>query len=455
MTLRLYDSRARKVLPLEPIEPGKVSLYVCGVTVYDRAHIGHARVMVVFDLLVRWLQTLGYQVRYVRNFTDVDDKIIRRAAELGEPIEELTSRMIKAFHEDMQALGCGKPTHEPRATEHIDRMIELIDRLLQKGYAYRAPNGDVLYSIERFADYGKLSGKRVDELVAGARIEPGEEKRHPLDFVLWKHAKAGEPAWDSPWGKGRPGWHIECAAMSCAYLGASFDLHGGGMDLLFPHHENEIAEALPVCGGTFARRWMHVGFVQVGEEKMSKSLGNFWTIADARAHWPAEAIRLFCLSAHYRSPLSFSPSAIDQAKQALDRLYRLWDRLEARPKRSELPATVAAALNEDLNTPKALAELFERVRAAHRALDRGDRAAAEAMAAEVAAIGELFGLGMGDLDAWFRGGLDEAEIERLIAERAEARKRRDFATADRIRDALAKRGIVLEDTPSGTKWRRA
>ena len=450
--LVLHDTLARRKLPLSPLRPPEVSIYVCGVTVYDRAHIGHARVMVVFDLLVRWLKHLGLRPRYVRNFTDIDDKIIARAGETGEPIESLTARMIAAFREDMRRLGCLPPDAEPRATEHIPEMIRMIGRLVETGHAYVSEAGDVVYAVERFADYGRLSGKRLEELVAGARVEDHAGKRNPLDFVLWKRAKPGEPSWDSPWGPGRPGWHIECAAMSCHLLGETFDLHGGGMDLLFPHHENEIAEAAPVCGG-FARRWMHVGFVTVGEEKMSKSLGNFWTIADACRRWHPEAVRLFALASHYRSPARFSEDAMAQAGRLVSRLYELWRRMGGRPEPGGLPAAFAAALNDDLNTPEALAVFWEHVREANRALDRGERAPGAARA--VAAMGEVLGLGMGDPEDFFGDGIADEEVLKLIAEREEARRRRDFAAADRIRDELRARGIILEDTPEGTRWRRA
>ncbi len=453
--LRLYDTMRKKVVPFAPADGRCVRMYVCGVTVYDHAHLGHARVMVVFDLLRRWfIHGHGWQVRYVRNFTDVDDKIIRRAAELNIPISELTEAMIRSFHEDMDALGCAPPDEEPRATRYIPQMIAMIQTLVDNGYAYLAENGDVVYAVERFAEYGALSGKKLDELEAGARVEDHAGKRNPLDFVLWKRAKPGEPAWDSPWGPGRPGWHIECAAMSCTLLGETFDLHGGGMDLMFPHHENEIAEARG-ASCHFARHWMHVGFVQVKGEKMSKSLGNFWTVKDALKRWHPEAVRLFALSAHYRAPLVFSPETLDQMQASVGRVYELWRRMGGRPEPGPLPEAFRNALDDDFNVPKALGVWFSLVKEANRALDRGETRPEAARKAS--AIAELLGVGAGNVEAWFRFGLDldEAEIERLIAEREAARKARDFKRADAIREMLRQKGIVVEDTPSGTRWRRA
>ncbi len=453
MSLVVYNSYTRRKEVFEPIAPPKVGMYVCGVTVYDYCHVGHARVMVVFDVIYRWLMRLGFDVTYVRNFTDVDDKIIRRAAERGIPIERLTEEMIAAFHEDAKALNCLPPTHEPRATGHMDAMIAMIERLIANGHAYLAENGDVLYSVRSFPEYGRLSGKNIEELEAGSRVEVDEAKRDPLDFVLWKRAKEGEPAWDSPWGPGRPGWHIECSAMSVEHLGESFDIHGGGMDLKFPHHENEIAQARGACGGTFARYWIHNGFVNVNREKMSKSLGNFFTIREITERYPAEALRMLMLGTHYRSPLDFSDQAMEAARAGLDRLYEAVRRLGGLPgPASSLPERFVAAMNDDFNTPEALAAMFETARSIHRALDAGRNASREA--GELAAMADALGILASPPEAWFHRGVDAGWVEAKIAERAEARKRRDFARADAIRAELLKAGIVLEDTPEGTIWRR-
>ncbi len=457
--LHIYNSLTRAKERFAPLRPGRVGMYVCGVTVYDYCHVGHARVMVVFDVIYRWLMRLGFDVTYVRNFTDVDDKIIRRASERGVPIGTLTEEMIAAFHEDARALNCLPPTHEPRATAHMDEMIAMIARLIERGHAYVADSGDVMYAVNSFPDYGRLSGKRLEELEAGSRVEVDESKRNPLDFVLWKMAKPGEPAWDSPWGRGRPGWHIECSAMSCAHLGETFDIHGGGMDLKFPHHENEIAQARGACDGGFARYWIHNGFVNIDREKMSKSLGNFLTIREIAARWHPEVLRMFILGTHYRSPLDYSEDAMEAAKAGLDRLYETVRRLgpvwrsEAPESAGELPAAFVAAMNDDFNTAEALAVVFETAREANRRLDAGEQASGQARA--LSAMCQTLGIVSEEPEQWFHGaGADAARIEALIAERAEARKRRDFARADAIRDELSAMGVVLEDGPAGTTWKR-
>ncbi len=459
MTFTLYNSLTRRKEVFTPLEPGKVRMYVCGMTVYDYCHLGHARVMVVFDVLARYLRWKGYEVTYVRNITDIDDKIIRRAAEAGVPIETLTERFIEAMHEDERALGCLPPDREPRATRAIDAIIAMIQRLIDEGYAYLGDNGDVYYAVARFRDYGKLSGKKPEELRAGARVEVSEAKRDPLDFVLWKRAKPGEPAWDSPWGPGRPGWHIECSAMSTQCLGPHFDIHGGGADLQFPHHENEIAQSEAATGQPFVDYWVHVGFVRVDREKMSKSLGNFFTIRDLLAKYPGEVIRFFILTSHYRSPLDFSERSLAQARAALTRLYTTLRGLPEADEGEEgeiWRRRFEAAMDDDLNTPEALAVLFELAKEINRLGDQ-DPARATRLAATLKKLGGVLGLLSQDPEHFLRGGeagLSDEEIERLIEEREQARKRRDWATADRIRDQLKARGIVLEDTPQGTLWRR-
>jgi cysteinyl-tRNA synthetase len=456
MSLTLYNSYTRRKEAFEPLRPGHAGMYVCGVTVYDECHVGHARVMVVFDVIYRWLRELGFEVDYVRNFTDIDDKIIKRARENGESIEALTGRMIEAFYRDMDALNCLHPSHEPKATAHMDGMIAMIGQLVEKGFAYVADNGDVLYAVRKFDGYGQLSGKNLDELQAGSRVEVESSKHDPFDFVLWKQAKPGEPAWDSPWGKGRPGWHIECSAMSCAHLGDTFDIHGGGMDLKFPHHENEIAQARAANGGGFARYWLHNGFVNINAEKMSKSLGNFFTIREVTKRYHPEVLRMFILGTHYRSPLDFSDAALDAAKAGLDRLYEVRRRLpvEVDVSGAQLPASFLEAMNDDFNTPEALAMLFELGRKINRGLDQGESVDAEAAAFVHGCT--LLGIVEQDAGSWFHAaGVDAQAIEQLIEERLEARRQRDFARADEIRDQLAAEGIVLEDSPNGTSWKKA
>ncbi len=454
MSLSVYNTLTRKKDVFVPLVAGKVGMYVCGVTVYDYCHVGHARVMVVFDVIHRWLRELGFDVNYVRNFTDVDDKIIKRAAERGIGIDALTDEMIVAFHEDIDALGCIRPSHEPRATAYMDAMISMIQKLMDTGCAYVGGGGDVLYAVRDFADYGRLSGKNIDDLEAGSRVDVDEGKRDPLDFVLWKMAKVDEPAWDSPWGKGRPGWHIECSAMSCCHLGDTFDIHGGGMDLKFPHHENEIAQARAANGGGFARYWLHNGFVNINAEKMSKSLGNFFTIREVTKKYDPEVLRMFMLGTHYRSPLDFSDTALDVAKAGLDRLYETKRRLPNTQKHSPLPDTFSAAMNDDFNTPEALAVLFETTRAINKQLDAGQNA--DTAMAAFQRMCSLLGIVQQDVSVWFQSAdVDASWIEEKIAARNQARKNRDFALADALRDELAASGIVLEDGSSGTTWKKA
>ncbi len=462
MTLKIYNDLHRRKEVFEPLEPGRVRMYVCGMTVYDYCHLGHARVVVVFDVVYRYLKAKGYQVTYVRNITDIDDKIIQRANEQGVPFHELTSRFIDAMHEDFAALHVEPPTLEPRATEHIDEILRMIRSLLEKGHAYVAENGDVYYDVHSFPEYGKLSGKSLDDLEAGARVEPGEGKRDPLDFALWKAAKPGEPAWDSPWGKGRPGWHIECSAMSTSALGDTFDIHGGGADLTFPHHENEIAQSEGATGHPFVRYWMHNGFVRVKEEKMAKSLGNFFTIREILERYRPEEVRYFILTSHYRSPLNYDEEHLLNARRALDRLYTALRGLpQAEPGGAEaFVEKFNAAMDDDFNTPEALAVLFELVREINKARGEDPEKAAR-MGAELKRLGGILGILQEAPERWLQGapaasrqGLSDEEIESLIQQRIEARKSKNWAEADRIRDELKAQGVVLEDTPQGTNWRR-
>jgi cysteinyl-tRNA synthetase len=454
--LHITNSLTRSKEEFVPLTPGIVRMYVCGMTVYDLCHLGHARVFVVFDMVTRWLRASGYRVEYVRNITDIDDKIIKRAQENGETPAALTERFIAAMHADERALGVLPPDHEPRATAYVAQMLALIEQLVRNGLAYPAPNGDVYYSVRAFPAYGHLSGKSLDELRAGERVEIDPNKRDPMDFVLWKAAKPGEPAWESPWGAGRPGWHIECSAMSADLLGQHFDIHGGGQDLQFPHHENEIAQSEGAHGCTFVNYWLHNGFVRVDNEKMSKSLGNFFTIREVLEKYDAEVVRFFILRAHYRSPLNYSDAHLDDAKGALARLYTAlknapvqtpaidWNHPDA--------ARFRAAMDDDFNTPEALAVLFDLAGAANR----GDSAAVVLLRALAATLGLLQRDAMAFLKAGAPGGgLPEKEIDALIAARQAARQSRNFAESDRIRDQLTAAGIVLEDGPGGTTWRRA
>ena len=452
--LKIYNSLARDKQEFVPIRPGEARMYVCGITVYDYCHLGHARMLVVFDMVQRWLRASGLRVTYVRNITDIDDKIIKRAAELGESPEALSERFIRAMDEDAAALGVQKPDYEPRATQYVPQMQDLIGRLENKGLAYRAAGGDVNYSVRKFAGYGRLSGKSLDELRAGERVEVDQGKQDPLDFVLWKRAKPGEPKWPSPWGEGRPGWHIECSAMSCRLLGEHFDIHGGGQDLQFPHHENEIAQTEGDTGRPFVNYWMHNGFVQVDKEKMSKSLGNFFLIRDILKRYDAEVVRFFILRAHYRSPLNYSDAHLDDAKQGLMRLYTAlksapasgavdWQEAHARRFR--------AAMNDDFNTPEAIAELHKLANEAFR----GNAAAA----LQLRALGAILGLLQRDAEAFLQsapaGALSDADIRARIDARLAARKAKNYAEADRIRKELEDSGVILEDGPQGTTWRRA
>ena len=463
--LQIYNSLTRRKAPFQPLVPGRVRMYVCGMTVYDYCHIGHGRVMVVFDVVARWLRASGHEVRYVRNITDIDDKIIRRAAERGEPVGALTERFIAAMHEDAARLGVLPPDAEPRATSSIDGIVAMIATLEEKGYAYRAANGDVYYRVARFAGYGKLSGKRTEELRAGERVEPNAAKEDPLDFVLWKSAKPGEPQWESPWGPGRPGWHIECSAMATHCLGNHFDIHGGGMDLMFPHHENEIAQSEAATGQPFVEVWMHNGFVQIDEQKMSKSLGNFFTVREVLQRYAGEAVRFFILSSHYRSPLAYSDAHLDQARAATERLYLALRAASSAVSGNapgaageEFRARFAAAMDDDFNTPGAIAVLFELAGEINRAQAGGDEARAGQLAVVLRELGGVLGILQQDPASYLRGeqGADEDAgwVDELIARRSEARRNRDWAESDRIRDELDARGILLEDGPQGTSWRR-
>ncbi|MEI8384766.1 MAG: cysteine--tRNA ligase [Nitrosomonadaceae bacterium] len=456
--LKIYNSLTRSKQDFVPLIPGKVGLYVCGMTVYDYCHLGHARVMVVFDMVVRWLQVGGLDVNYVRNITDIDDKIIKRSQENKEPIEALTDRFIRAMDEDAASLGVIPPAHEPRATRYVESMVSMIQTLVEKGIAYPASNGDVYYAVHKFPGYGKLSGKSLDDLRAGERVIIDPHKKDPLDFVLWKAAKPGEPEWDSPWGKGRPGWHIECSAMSEHYLGNHFDIHGGGQDLQFPHHENEIAQSEGAHDHTFVNYWMHNGFVRVDDEKMSKSLGNFFTVREVLSRYQPEVVRFFILRAHYRSPLNYSDQHLDDAKSALARLYTA---LKGR----EIPVTTIDwsgphaqrfkdAMDDDFNTPEAVAVLFDLASEANKTGSLADMTLLKSM-------GGLLGLLQRNPQQHLQ---DESlvgdvkftpeRIEEMIQQRLSARTARNFAEADRIRKDLSDADILLEDGPDGTSWRR-
>jgi len=480
--LTIYNTLTGTKEPFTPMVAGRVSLYVCGMTVYDYCHLGHARVMVVFDVVTRYLRALGYKVIYVRNITDIDDKIIRRAAEGGEDIGTLTERYIGFMDEDAQALGVQKPDLEPRATRHIEVMTRMIERLLERGHAYLGKNGDVYYRVASFVDYGKLSGKRPEALRAGARVEVDEAKDDPLDFVLWKHTKPGEPAWASPWGFGRPGWHIECSAMATHCLGDSFDIHGGGQDLQFPHHENEIAQSEGATGQPFARVWMHNGFVQIEEEKMSKSLGNFFTVREVLHRYHPEEVRCFILASHYRSPLHYSQENLEGARQAITRLcLTLRDCPDdgQRGQEDGYEQRFRAAMDDDFNTPEAMAVLFDLAREVNR-LRETDRPRAGRLAATMKRLAAVLGVLPLDPDEYLKrrtvlgqGAITEApdvlsatgqvsapdpisveHVEELMRQRTEARARKDWQEADRIRVRLAAQGVVLEDGPGGTRWRR-
>ena len=458
--LKIYDSKKKEKVPFEPIESGKVSLYVCGMTVYDYCHLGHARVWVVFDTIVRYFKAQGFDVTYVRNITDIDDKIIQRAQENNESIQSLTERFISAMNEDAQALNVMTPDLEPKATESIDQIVDMIQALVDKGYAYQGDNGDVYYDVSRFEAYGALSGKRIEDLRAGERVEVNEAKNDPLDFVLWKIAKPGEPQWPSPWGAGRPGWHIECSAMSTHALGNHFDIHGGGMDLMFPHHENEIAQSEAATSCCFVNYWIHNGFVRVDSEKMSKSLGNFFTVRDLLKLYSPEVLRYFIVSSHYRSPLDYSQDNLDQAKSALDRCYTALRGVKSDS--AEIDGKAMARFNEamadDFNTPDALSVVFELVRELNRSKEQGEQARAQMLAATIRQAASVLGVLQDDAEAHFQletgEGLSAEEIEALIEQRKLARAEKRWGDADAIRDQLQEAGVVLEDGAQGTTWKR-
>ena len=457
MTLRIHNTLTKALETFSPIEPNHVRMYVCGITIYDLCHVGHARMMVAFDLIYRWLRVLGYRVTYVRNVTDIDDKIIRRALERQIPIRQLTDEMLAAMHTDLDALGIERPTHEPRATEYVPQMLAMIQSLEHKGLAYRASNGDVNYAVRKFPGYGRLSGKSIDELRSGERVAVQGGKEDPLDFVLWKAAKVEEPAdakYESGYGLGRPGWHIECSAMACALLGERFDLHGGGADLQFPHHENEIAQSEGATGQPPAKVWAHNGLLNVDQVKMSKSLGNFFTIREVLQRYDAETIRFFMLRAHYRSPFSFSDANLDDARASLRRLYTALDGVDvpdgALDWRQPPAASFRAAMNDDFNTPLAMAVLFELANELNRSRSPDTAAALKGLAATL-------GLLQQRPRDYLRSGntIDEAMIAERIEARDTAKKVRDFALADRIRQELLAQGIALKDSPAGTTWVKA
>ncbi len=468
MTLRVYNTLGRKKEIFEPIEAGKVRMYVCGPTVYDSCHIGHARSVVVFDVIVRYLEAAGYAVTYVRNFTDVDDKIIKRAGEMGIGTAQLAEKFIAEFYRDMDALNIRRATVEPRATEHIDAIVRVIERLFEKDLAY-VVDGDVYFSVTDFADYGKLSGRKLEDMEAGARVDVDDRKRNPFDFALWKSAKPGEPSWESPWGRGRPGWHIECSAMSGVFLGESFDIHGGGKDLIFPHHENEIAQSEGAFGKPFAKYWIHNGFVNINQEKMSKSLGNFLMIRDVLESYHPESVRLFLLSNHYRSPIDFSDRAMDESTTALDKIYALMERFEeisAAENSGALWNSFREAMDDDFNTARGIGIVFDAVRNLNRLLDENLVPASEpelrSAKADLLKIGDILGILQEPPKQYFekkksrgleKSAVDPETIEKLIAERLAARKSKNWARADEIRDFLAGHNIVLEDRPEGTVWK--
>ncbi len=460
--LKIYNDLTNRKEEFKPLEPGKVRMYVCGMTVYDLCHLGHARVMVVFDVVYRYLQAMGYDVTYIRNITDIDDKIINRANENGEPFSELTERYIAAMHEDAGALGVLLPDDEPKATAHIAEIIAMVQKLIDNGHAYLAENGDVYYDVKSFPGYGKLSGKSIDDLQSGARVEVGDIKRDPLDFVLWKSAKPGEPYWQSPWGDGRPGWHIECSAMSTCCLGDTFDIHGGGADLTFPHHENEIAQSEGATGKPFVNYWMHNGFVRINDEKMSKSLGNFFTVREILTRYRPEEVRYFILTSQYRSPLNYDEEHLDNARGALTRFYTALRGLaEAQPAGGESFAErYQAAMDDDFNTPEALAVLFDLAREINR-VRAEDESRAVGLGAELRRLGGILGILQDDAESYLRGGaapgdgLTDDAIDTMIQQRLDARASKDWAEADRIRDQLKDQGVLLEDGPQGTTWRRS
>lgn len=477
MSLRIYNTLERKKTPFAPVSPGKVSMYVCGPTVYDSCHIGHARSVIVFDVILKYLRSAGFDVIYVRNFTDVDDKIINRAGQLGVDTFEVAEKYIKEFYEDMDALHIERATIEPRATEHMDRIIALIDKLLEKGMAYRI-NGDIYYSVEKFENYGKLSGRRLEDMEAGARVDIDERKRNPFDFALWKSMKPGEPSWDSPWGKGRPGWHIECSAMSSAYLGETFDIHGGGRDLVFPHHENEIAQSEGASGKPFVKYWIHNGFVNINHEKMSKSLGNFLLIKDILKSYHPDSVRLFLLSNHYRSPIDYTSKAMDESDAGLDKIYSLIKRVEDAPgffskevqdKPGDYWKEFRDAMDDDFNTAKGIGILFDAVRHANRLMDENSGEVSDdvkssicSIHADICKIGKVLGIISEPAGTYFerkktkfieKKAIDPSIIDSLVKERFEARKAKDWKKADEIRKKLSDMDVLIEDRPEGTIWK--
>ena len=458
MALHVYNTLSKTKEAFKPLEGNSVRMYVCGMTVYDFCHIGHARVMVAFDVVSRWLRYRGYDLTYVRNITDIDDKIIRRANENGESFQQLTNRMITAMHEDEAQLNVLPPDQEPRASDHVEGMHSMIQTLIDKGYAYAPGNGDVYYRVGKFAGYGKLSRKRIEDLKIGARIEVDEAKEDPLDFVLWKGVKPGEPSWSSPWGDGRPGWHIECSVMSTCCLGDTFDIHGGGPDLVFPHHENEIAQSEAATGKTYAMSWMHAGAVRVDGEKMSKSLGNFFSIREVLEKYHPEVVRYLLVASHYRSPINYSEDNLKEAKSALERFYRSLKGLpDAAPAGGDaLAERFAAAMDDDFNTPEACAVLFDMIREVNR-LKESDLQAAAALAARLRELASVIGILQLEADSFLQGGaaarVDATEVEALIQARLQARADKNWAESDRIRDQLTSIGVVLEDAKGGTTWR--
>ena len=460
MALSIYSTLSKTKDVFKPLVGNQVRMYVCGMTVYDYCHIGHARVMVAFDVISRWLRKSGYDLTYVRNITDIDDKIIRRANENGEPFEALVERMIAAMHEDEARLGVLRPDIEPRATEHVPGMFAMIQTLMDKGYAYAPGNGDVYYRVGKFVGYGKLSRKKIEDLKVGARIEVDEAKEDPLDFVLWKGVKPGEPSWQSPWGAGRPGWHIECSVMSNCCLGETFDIHGGGPDLVFPHHENEIAQSEAANGKPYAATWMHAGAVRVDGEKMSKSLGNFFTIREVLEKYHPEVVRYLLVSSHYRSPINYSEDSLKEAKGALERFYHALKGLPASAASGgeTFAQRFTVAMDDDFNSPEACAVLFEMAREVNR-LRELDPAAAAGLAARLKQLAEVLGVLQLDPEAFLQAGaegkIDSAAVEALIAARLQARADKDWAESDRIRDQLGSMGVVLEDGKGGTSWRLA
>ncbi len=460
--LQIYNTLTQQKEVFKPLKPGKIGLYVCGMTVYDYCHIGHARVLVAFDMVTRYLRSRGYEVNYVRNITDIDDKIIKRAQENNEPYNALTERMIAAMHEDEKKLGILLPNQEPRATDHIPQMIAMIQKLVANGHAYIADNGDVYYQIAKFKDYGQLAHQDLEKLRSGARVAIETTKRDPLDFVLWKLAKPGEPHWESPWGAGRPGWHIECSAMSTDCLGETFDIHGGGFDLTFPHHQNEIAQSEGATGKKFVNLWMHNGFVQVDKEKMSKSLGNFFTLRDVFKEYSAETIRYFLLASHYRSPVNYSQENLQSAHQALERFYMTLRGFGVRGEGiGEATSTpflqrFNEVMDDDFNTPEALAVMFDLVREINRLQQENSQQAAQ-LADLLRHMGSVLGILQQDPEVFLRSGTNDDEvkkIEALIAQRNQARKDKNWAEADRVRAELTSLGVTLEDTAAGTVWRK-